>query len=101
MTTLIRSLHLLPWRSSLSPALAGPPLICRQFQTDGGKLIAWGTGPARARRSRAISRRLRSSSHFFVPVPFIVNMPLLMSNVTVHLSLPCGVMVITASNGLP
>lgn len=28
-----------------SPALAGPPLICFPFQTDGGKLIAWGTGP--------------------------------------------------------
>jgi hypothetical protein len=27
-----------------SPALAGPPLICNPFVTDGGKLIAWGTG---------------------------------------------------------
>jgi hypothetical protein len=27
------------------PALAGPPLICNPFVTDGGKLIAWGTGP--------------------------------------------------------
>lgn len=27
-----------------SPALAGPPLICFPFQTEGGKLIAWGTG---------------------------------------------------------
>jgi hypothetical protein len=27
-----------------TPALAGPPLICHPFQTDGGKLIAWGTG---------------------------------------------------------
>lgn len=28
-----------------SPALAGPPLICNPFVTEGGKLIAWGTGP--------------------------------------------------------
>ena len=27
-----------------SPALAGPPLICNPFVTEGGKLIAWGTG---------------------------------------------------------
>ena len=27
-----------------APALAGPPLICFPFQTDGGKLIAWGAG---------------------------------------------------------
>lgn len=27
-----------------TPALAGPPLICRPFQTEGGRLIAWGTG---------------------------------------------------------
>jgi hypothetical protein len=27
-----------------TPALAGPPLICNPFVTDGGKLIAWGTG---------------------------------------------------------
>ncbi len=27
-----------------TPALAGPPLICHPFQTDGGRLIAWGTG---------------------------------------------------------
>src|SRR5687767_15166583 len=27
-----------------TPALAGPPLICHPFQTDGGKLLAWGTG---------------------------------------------------------
>ena len=26
------------------PALAGPPLICFPFQTDDGKLVAWGTG---------------------------------------------------------
>jgi hypothetical protein len=27
-----------------SPALAGPPLICFPFQTEGGTLIAWGKG---------------------------------------------------------
>lgn len=27
-----------------TPALAGPPLICHPFQTDGARLIAWGTG---------------------------------------------------------
>ena len=27
-----------------TPALAGPPLICNPFVTDGGRLIAWGTG---------------------------------------------------------
>ena len=27
-----------------SPALAGPPLICHPFVTEGGTLIAWGTG---------------------------------------------------------
>lgn len=27
-----------------APALAGPPLICHPFVTNGGKLIAWGTG---------------------------------------------------------
>jgi hypothetical protein len=27
-----------------SAALAGPPLICNPFVTDGGKLIAWGAG---------------------------------------------------------
>lgn len=27
-----------------TPALAGPPLICHPFQTDEGKLLAWGTG---------------------------------------------------------
>ena len=27
-----------------SPSLAGPPLICNPFVTEGGKLIAWGTG---------------------------------------------------------
>jgi hypothetical protein len=28
-----------------SPALAGPPLICHPFVTEGGKLITWGPGP--------------------------------------------------------
>ena len=28
-----------------TPALAGPPLICHPFETAGGKLIAWGSGP--------------------------------------------------------
>ena len=28
-----------------SPVLAGPPLICHPFEVEGGKLIAWGTGP--------------------------------------------------------
>lgn len=28
-----------------APALAGPPLICHRFETGGGKLIAWGSGP--------------------------------------------------------
>ena len=28
-----------------SPALAGPPLICHPFVTEGGTLIAWGDGP--------------------------------------------------------
>ena len=27
-----------------SPALAGPPLICNPFVTEGGRLIAWGSG---------------------------------------------------------
>ena len=27
-----------------TPALAGPPLICNPFVTEGGALIAWGTG---------------------------------------------------------
>ena len=30
---------------SASPALAGPPLICHPFVTEGGKLITWGPGP--------------------------------------------------------
>ena len=29
-----------------TPALAGPPLICHPFETGGGKLIAWGSGPS-------------------------------------------------------
>ena len=28
-----------------SPALAGPPLICHPFVTEGGKLITWGPAP--------------------------------------------------------
>lgn len=28
-----------------SPALAGPPLICHPYVTEGGKLITWGPGP--------------------------------------------------------
>jgi len=28
-----------------TPALAGPPLICHPFETAGGGLIAWGSGP--------------------------------------------------------
>ena len=31
--------------SMATPALAGPPLICNPFVTNGGKLIAWGAGP--------------------------------------------------------
>jgi hypothetical protein len=31
--------------SIATPALAGPPLICNPFVTEGGNLIAWGTGP--------------------------------------------------------
>lgn len=56
MTTLIRSSAFakVPARLALvavailvfaTPALAGPPLICHPFQTDGGRLIAWGSGP--------------------------------------------------------
>lgn len=30
--------------ATASPALAGPPLICNPFVTEGGTLIAWGTG---------------------------------------------------------
>ena len=31
--------------SFATPALAGPPLICHPFETAGGRLIAWGSGP--------------------------------------------------------
>ncbi|HEX8030346.1 MAG TPA: hypothetical protein VF491_17850 [Vicinamibacterales bacterium] len=31
--------------SFATPALAGPPLICHPFETQAGKLIAWGSGP--------------------------------------------------------
>jgi hypothetical protein len=45
MTTIIRSLIALTAVTCFAtPALAGPPLICFPFETDGGKLIAWGTG---------------------------------------------------------
>ena len=45
MTTFKRSLITLAVMALFaSPALAGPPLICFPFQTEGGKLIAWGTG---------------------------------------------------------
>jgi hypothetical protein len=29
-----------------TPALAGPPLICNAFETGGGKLLLWGSGPS-------------------------------------------------------
>jgi hypothetical protein len=46
MTTSIRSLAAIAAVLFLaSPALAGPPLICHPFETGGGKMIAWGTGP--------------------------------------------------------
>jgi hypothetical protein len=45
MTMLIRSLVAIAALVMFAtPALAGPPLICHPFQTDGAKLIAWGTG---------------------------------------------------------
>lgn len=45
MTTFTRSLVALAAVISFAtPALAGPPLICHPFQTEGGRLIAWGTG---------------------------------------------------------
>ena len=47
------------------------------------------------------SRRDVSTCYFFTPVPLIENWPPLMSNITFTLSVPSGVMVITASNGLP
>lgn len=46
MTTSIRSLGAIAAVLFIaSPALAGPPLICHPFETGGGRLIAWGTGP--------------------------------------------------------
>ena len=46
MNTLMRSLLTLAAVVFFAtPALAGPPLICHPFAVDGGKLIAWGTGP--------------------------------------------------------
>ena len=45
MTTITRSLLALAVITCFAtPVLAGPPLICFPFQTDGGKLIAWGAG---------------------------------------------------------
>ena len=45
MNTFTRSLTALAVVLTFAaPALAGPPLICFPFQTDGGKLIAWGAG---------------------------------------------------------
>lgn len=45
MTTITRSLIALAVVACFAtPALAGPPLICFPFQTESGKLIAWGTG---------------------------------------------------------
>ena len=60
MTTLIRSSSPLPQSCFFAtPALAGPPLICHPFEVEGGKLIAWGTGPAGTRPIvRTTSRRL-------------------------------------------
>ena len=46
MTTLTRSLVAIAAVVFFAtPALAGPPLICHPFETGGGKLIAWGSGP--------------------------------------------------------
>ena len=45
MTTITRSLVALAAVVFFAtPALAGPPLICHPFETESGKLIAWGTG---------------------------------------------------------
>ena len=45
MTTFTRSIVAVAAVLFLAtPALAGPPLICFPFQTEGGKLLAWGTG---------------------------------------------------------
>ena len=46
MTTLIRSFSTIAAVVLfVTPALAGPPLICHPFETSSGTLIAWGTGP--------------------------------------------------------
>ena len=46
MNTLIRSIVTIAAVVLFAtPALAGPPLICHPFETAGGKLIAWGSGP--------------------------------------------------------
>ena len=46
MTMITRSLIALAAVTCFAtPALAGPPLICFPFQTEDGKLIAWGSGP--------------------------------------------------------
>ncbi len=46
MTTLIRSLVAISAVVFFAtPALAGPPLICHPFETESGRLIAWGNGP--------------------------------------------------------
>ncbi len=44
MITLTRSLVLAAVVFFPTLALAGPPLICHPFETDGGKLLAWGGG---------------------------------------------------------
>ncbi len=45
MTTITRSLIALAIVTCFAaPALAGPPLVCFPFETEGGKLISWGTG---------------------------------------------------------
>ena len=46
MKTLTRSLAAVAAILAFAaPVLAGPPLICHPFTVDGGKLIAWGSGP--------------------------------------------------------
>jgi len=46
MTTLIRSFATVAAVVFFAaPALAGPPLICHPFEVEGGRLIAWGSGP--------------------------------------------------------
>jgi hypothetical protein len=45
MITMTRSLMVLAVVTCFAtPSLAGPPLICFPFETESGKLIAWGTG---------------------------------------------------------